>query len=90
MKTKKLFREHRRLLEESLETTIEVGGLSDIVEHLKKQMPWAANVKILDRKLTDHRLPSEWGKTTYYVVADFKGYTEQGRGMCNFYEDDNR
>lgn len=89
MKTKKLFRLHKRLLEDSLETTIEVKSLSDIIEFLKEEMPWAKNIKIKDYKLTDRRLPPEWGITTYYVVADFEGYTEQCIGMCNFYEDEN-
>lgn len=84
---KKLFREHRGLLADSLATTIEVSGLADIVRHCEQEMPWVKNVKIYDKQLIDHRLPAEWGKITYYVVADFEGYTEQCIGMCNFYEE---
>lgn len=90
MKTKKLFRLHRRLLEESLKTTIEVEDLSDIIAWVDELMPWAKNVKIQNRKLIDNRLPQEWDNTVYPIVADFEGYNEQCIGWCNFYEDENK
>lgn len=82
----KLFRSHRGGLSESLETTIEVDGIADLVRHIAKEMPWAKNVKILNEAIEDTRLPSEWNNVSYYVVADFEGYTEQCIGMTNFFE----
>lgn len=81
-----LFRSHRGSLSESLSTTVEVKGLADLIEHVKKEMPWAENIKIRDRKIRDNRLPPEWNNTSYYVVADFDGYKEQCIGMTNFFE----
>lgn len=81
-----LFRSHRGGLSESLSTTVEVKGLTDLIEHIKKEMPWAENVKILGEKVKDNRLPPEWNNTSYYVVADFDGYKEQCIGMTNFFE----
>lgn len=81
-----LFRSHRGSLSESLSTTIEVKGLTDLIEYIKKEIPWAENIKIRDRKIRDNRLPPEWNNTSYYVVADFDGYKEQCIGMTNFFE----
>lgn len=82
----KLFRTHRGGLVESLETTIKVDGITDLLRHIAKEMPWAKNVKIRGEAIKDTRLPSEWNNLSYYVVADFEGYTEQCIGMTNFFE----
>ena len=37
--------------------------------------------------LVDHRcIPYGWGDMSYYVLADFGGYTGQCIGMANFKE----
>lgn len=82
----KLFRSHRGGLAESLETTIKVDGIADLLRHIAEEMPWAKNVKIREEAIKDTRLPSEWNNVSYYVVADFEGYTEQCIGMTNFFE----
>lgn len=90
LQPKKLFRLHNSRLEESLKTTIEVEGLSDIIAWVDELMPWANNIKIQNRQLKDNRLSQEWGNIVYPIVADFKEYTEQCIGFCNFYEDENK
>lgn len=84
---KKLFRKHRPFLIDSLDTTIEVNGLSDLIKYCEKEIPYAKNVRIREDELIDNRLPAEWGNVTHYVVGDFEGYTGQCIGMCNFYEE---
>lgn len=81
-----LFRSHRGSLSESLSTTVEVKGLTDLIEYIKKEMPWAENVRILGEKVKDNRLPPEWNNISYYVVADFDRYKEQCIGMTNFFK----
>lgn len=89
---KKLFRFHRGLLAESLETTMEVSGLPELCEKIADSVAWAdrnyfKNIRIKNEAYHDPRLPAEWGSISYYVVADFDGYKEQCIGMCNFYEE---
>lgn len=84
---KKLFRYHRSMLAESLETTIEVNGLIHLKMILAKEMPFAHNIRISLASDRDERLPREWGGYSRYVLADFDGYSGQCIGMCNFYED---
>lgn len=87
----KLFREHRRLLVDSLETTVEVKDIADMRN--KIQAKWneicpnyLSNIRIEKHKYKDPRLPKDWGGVSYYVVADFEGYKGQCIGMCNFFE----
>ena len=89
---KKLFRFHRGLLAESLETTKEVSGLSELREIISDSVAWAGrdyykNIRIAREAHEDSRLPIEWGGVSHYVIADFEGYEGQCIGMCNFYEE---
>lgn len=82
---KKLYREHRGGLAESLATTIECpNGLTDIVKHYENDKVFS-NIRIRKENICDDRLP-EW-ETTHYVIADFLGGGSGVVGMCNFYED---
>ena len=89
---KKLFRSHRGMLADSLKTTIEVSGLSELREKITDSIVWAdsnyvKNIRIKNEVYNDSRLPAEWGGISYYVLADFDGYVGQCIGMCNFYEE---
>ena len=84
---KKLFRFHRGSLAESLETTIEVSGFSELLDKVMETYGDSiSNVKIQKKCFHDPRLPEEWNEICFYVVADFDGYKEQCIGMSNFYE----
>lgn len=84
---KKLFCFYCGLLSESLKTTIEVSGLSELVERVTNNFGnRLINIRILNDPKKDPRLSEEWGDTCYYVVADIDGYTGQCIGMSNFYE----
>lgn len=86
---KKLFRQHRNLLDESMETCKEVSGISDIISILSEIFPqgYLSNIHIDNKSIDDSsRLGEEW-KDTRYVLADFDRYKAQCLGMCNFYED---
>lgn len=88
----KLFREHRGGLAESLATTIECpNGLEDIKAHFQNDSYWqliVKDVRIDKKPLNDNRLPDDWGKITYYVMASFDlpGNTSGVVGMSNFCE----
>lgn len=89
---KKLFRFNRGLLDESLATTTEVSGLEELREKVADCVAWAdrnyfKNIRIKNEVYNDPRLPAEWGGISYYVIADFDGYTGQCIGACNFYEE---
>lgn len=84
---KRLFRYHRGMLAESLDTTVEVMGLDHLKLLLSKEMPFVHNVRISLAADKDDRLPPEWGGYSRYVLADFDGHSGQCIGMCNFYED---
>ncbi len=89
---KKLFRFHRGLLADSLETTIEVSGLDELRKIISDSIVWAdrdyyKNIRIQKEAHNDPRLPEEWNGISHYVVADFEGYKAQCVGMCNFYEE---
>ena len=90
MAQKKYFRYHRGGFEESMKTMVEVNGLDDIrriVEDDALIKGYYKNIRIGDG-LVDHRCaPYGWGDTSYYVLADFGGYTGQCIGMANFRED---
>lgn len=81
---RKLYREHRGGLAESLETMIECpNGIADIVKHYEGDFVFS-NIRIDKEKIRDYRL-QEW-HTTHYVLADFRGGGSGVVGMCNFYE----
>lgn len=87
---KKLFRLHRGGLAESLATTTEVAGLSDIKDKLRSMslcLDFYHNIRISREPLLDNRLPKEWEGISYHVLADFDGWRGQCIGMCNFYEE---
>lgn len=83
----KLFRFHRGGLLESLETTIEVEGLLDLVQYIHDTFENVENVLILKRPIKDTRLPPKWNNISYYVVADFENLKGQCIGMTNFFEE---
>lgn len=84
----KLFRFHRGLLSDSLETTVFVTGLSAIRKYINDTDPILysslKNLRIRKEHYVDERLPKEWGKIEYMVVADFDGYKGQCIGYTNF------
>lgn len=84
----KLFRFHRGLLSDSLETTTFVTGLEAIKTYLKESDPLLyhelSNIRIKHEPYMDERLPKEWGSTEYMVVADCKGYNGICIGFTNF------
>lgn len=90
MNMETLFRFHRGLLADSLETTVFVTGLSAIRAYIKLKDPFffasLSNIRIKKEPITDDRLPKEWGNTEYMVVADFDGYKGQCIGFTNFKE----
>lgn len=83
-----LFRFHRGLLADSLETTVFVTGLPAIRKYINDTDPIfyssLNNIRIKKEPITDNRLPKEWGNTEYMVVADFDGYNGQCIGYTNF------
>lgn len=88
MNMETLFRFHRGLLADSLETMVFVTGLSAIRAYIKLKDPFffasLSNIHIKKEPITDDRLPKEWGNTEYMVVADFDGYKGQCIGYTNF------
>lgn len=84
---KKLFRFHRATLDESLATTIEVSGLSDLITKIMNALNGEiSNIKIKRHPWHDVKQPEEWGDTYFYVVGDKDGYKDYLVGECNFYE----
>ena len=85
---KKLFREHRGGLKESLETMIECpNGLADIKEYFNSKQPlYYSNIR-MDLSMRDNRLPEEWGSRQYVVIAETKDMKTVVLGFCNFWED---
>lgn len=85
-----LFRFHRGGLAESLETTVFVTGLSAIRKYINDTDPILysslKNLRIRKEHYVDKRLPKEWGKIEYMVVADLDGYKGQCIGYTNFKE----
>ena len=82
---KKLFRDHRELLDESLETTIEVNSAQDIIDHINSRGILKINRIEVEEPTKDDRLPKEWGGIEHYVI----GYWDSGYGlvgMSNFCE----
>lgn len=85
-----LFRFHRGLLADSLETTVFVTGLPAIQKYINDTDPILyaslSNIRIRKEPYVDERLPKEWGSIEYMVVADFDGYKGQCIGFTNFKE----
>ncbi len=87
---KKLYRQHRGSLIDSLGTTIEVKNLKDILDiennliykdfHYKN---YYSNIHTDYIGNDSQRCGNNW-KETYYVLVDFDGYKQQCIGMCNF------
>lgn len=87
---KRLARWHRGGFQESLDTTVEVHGLRDVIEMFSQGWPtdYVKNIRIRDEKILDDRLPKEWNGAEYMVVADICNYKAQCLGYANFYSDD--
>ena len=83
-----LFRFHRGLLADSLETTVFVTGLAAIKVYIKLKDPFflasLSNIRIKPEPYLDDRLPKEFGSIEYMVVADFCGQKGQCIGFTNF------
>lgn len=83
-----LFRFHRGLLSDSLETTVFVTGLPAIRKYINDtdSILYASlsNIRIRKEPYVDDRLPKEWGSVEYKVVADFECYKGQCIGYANF------
>lgn len=84
---KKYFRQHRGSFLESMRTAMEVSGLADIRKFYESDT-YIKNdsIKIGDEVKDERCVPFGWGDTSYYLLADFGGYTEQCIGMTNFKE----
>lgn len=85
---KKLYRDHRWLLADSLETTIEVNGIEDIRKHVLSNpliSQYYEDIHISPDPIKDSRMGDMWNPT-YYVLADMGKYKNQCIGMCNFCE----
>lgn len=91
MESKKLFRFHALgcSLSDSLDTVIEVSGLSDLKEKINEALPFGiSRIHIQNEVMYDDRLPEEWNGISYYVIGDLDGYyAGQVVGMSNFYEE---
>ena len=89
MAKKKYFRFHRGAFKDSMKIIVEVNDLDDIrriIEDDALIKGYYKNIRISDG-LTDHRcVPYGWGDMSYYVLADFGGYTGQCIGMADFKE----
>lgn len=85
---RKLFRHHRGGLQESLDTMVEVSCFTDIERTLLNEWgDYCSNFNTLYVGDDSARIGEEW-KTTYYVLADFKGgHKQQCVGFCNFPND---
>lgn len=85
------FRQHRSLLQDSLETSRPVVGLEDVVSLVENlyNANVVSNIRISEHYYDDSlRATSVW-KTTYNVLADMTLGDKKETvviGMCNFYE----
>ena len=87
MEQRRYFRKHRGLFVDSMETMVEVKSVEDIKGILGKDFPagYLRNIHIDCKGILEERcVPYGWGDTTYYVLADFDGYTSQCIGFANF------
>ena len=87
---KKLYRQQNGSLEDSLNTSIEVNNLKDILDYENDQVYKDFHYKDYYSNIhTDYigndsqRCGNDW-KETYSVLVDFDGYKQQCIGMCNF------
>ena len=87
---KKLYRQQRGSLSDSLNTSIEVNGLNDILYYENKMIyknfnieNYYSNISTIFVGDDSTRCGNDW-KETYYVLVDFEGYKQQCIGMCNF------
>lgn len=87
---RRLFRWHRFGLSESLDSTVEVHSLSQMISFILKDFPadnYLHNIRISTDHLNDSdRCGKEW-EERHYVLADFEEYTGQCIGYCNFIAD---
>ena len=87
---KKLYRQQNGSLEDSLNTSIEVNSLKDILDYENKMIYKNLHCKNYYSNISTSfvgddsiRCGTDW-KDTYYVLVDFEGYKQQCIGMCNF------
>ena len=87
---KKLYRQQRGSLSDSLNTSIEVNSLKDILDYENKMIyknfnieNYYSNISTIFVGDDSFRCGMDW-KDTYYVLVDFEGYKQQCIGMCNF------
>ena len=87
---KKLYRQQNGSLEDSLNTSIEVNSLKDILDYVNKMMyknlyckNHCSNISTSFVGDDSTRCCNDW-KETYYVLVDFGNYKQLCIGMCNF------
>jgi len=87
---KKLYRQQNGSLEDSLNTSIEVNSLKDILDYVNKMIyknlyrkNYCSNISTSFVGDDSTRCGNDW-KETYYVLADFGDYKQLCIGMCNF------
>lgn len=86
----RLFRWHRFGLSESLESTVEVHSLSQMISFILKDFPadnYLHNIRIGPVNFTYSNLYGKEWEECHHVLADFEGYTGQCIGYCNFIAD---
>lgn len=86
----KLYRQQKGSLEDSLNTSIEVNSLKDILDYENKMIyktlhceNYYSNISTSFIGNDSTRCGHDW-KETYYVLVDFGGFKQQCIGMCNF------
>ena len=80
----KYFRYHRGSFSDSMATMTPVHSMYDVKKLVDGLLPdYFSNIHIGD-KFTDQRCPQEWGEVSYFVLADFDGYTNQCVGYVNY------
>ena len=87
---KKLYRQQNCSLEDSLNTSIEVNSLKDILDYVNKMIyknlyceNYYSNISTSFVGDDSTRCGNDW-KETYYVLVDFGNYKQLCIGMCNF------
>lgn len=86
----KLYRQQKGSLNGSLNTSIEVNSLKDILDYENKMIYKNLNCENYYSNISSSfygddstRCGNDW-KETYYVLVDFDDYKQQCIGMCNF------
>lgn len=83
---KKVFRDHRGGLQESLNTTIYCpNGIDDIKQHLEDRR-YIVKFRIDEEPCEDDRLPPVWGNKEYRVLGVYTDGSHGVIGWCNFLE----